>query len=57
MEHSVNGYIAESPEQWAYALRTLCANTALRARLRAAGRRRVEQHYSLQTVARQSVEI
>jgi hypothetical protein len=53
----VNGFLAETPEQWATALRTLCADPALRARMGAAGRRKVEQHYSLQVTAPRLVQI
>jgi glycosyltransferase involved in cell wall biosynthesis len=57
VEHGVNGFLAETPEQWATALRTLCADPALRARMGAAGRRKVEQHYSLQVTAPRLVQI
>jgi glycosyltransferase involved in cell wall biosynthesis len=51
VEHGVNGFLAETLEDWKIDLRTLCANPALRARMGAAGRRKVEQHYSLQATA------
>jgi glycosyltransferase involved in cell wall biosynthesis len=57
VEHGINGFLAESPEQWATALRLLCAAPALRARMGATGRRKVEQHYSLQVTAPKLVEI
>jgi hypothetical protein len=42
------GFLVRSSEQWLEALRTLAASAALRQRLGAAGRSRVERHYSLQ---------
>jgi glycosyltransferase involved in cell wall biosynthesis len=46
------GFLAETPEQWVDAVRRLAADPALRARLGAAGRRQVEQHYSVSAGAR-----
>ena len=48
VEHGVTGYLAETPEQWREALSTLASDPALRARMGAAGRKRVEKKYSLQ---------
>jgi glycosyltransferase involved in cell wall biosynthesis len=48
VQHGVNGFLAETPEQWQNAISALIADPALRARMGAAGRRRVEQTYSLQ---------
>ncbi len=44
--HGQTGLLAETPEEWAAALAQLAADQPLRARLGAAGRRFVEQHYS-----------
>ena len=52
VEHGVNGFLADTPEAWATALRTLCHDPALRARMGAAGRRKVEQQYCLHVTAR-----
>lgn len=50
-----HGEFAETPAQWAQAVRALAADPALRARLGAAGRRRVEAVYSLQAQAPRAV--
>lgn len=46
-----NGFLAAEPGQWAAALARLASNPSLRARMGAAGRRLVEDRYSLQAVA------
>ena len=51
VQHGVNGFLADSPEEWKHALRTLLNDAALRQRMGAAGRARVEQHYCLQVTA------
>jgi glycosyltransferase involved in cell wall biosynthesis len=48
VEHGVNGFLADTPEQWEQVLMTLLADAGLRQRMGAAGRRKVEQHYSIQ---------
>lgn len=48
VEHGVNGFLAETPEEWEQALRTLLANADLRQRMGQAGRRKVEQQYCIQ---------
>ncbi len=48
VEHGVNGFLAETPAQWAEALQTLLADPALRQRMGQAGRQKVDQQYSLQ---------
>ena len=48
VEHGVNGFLAETPAEWAEALQTLLADPALRQRMGQAGRQKVEQQYSLQ---------
>jgi glycosyltransferase involved in cell wall biosynthesis len=48
VEHGVNGFLAETPEQWEQALRTLLADPDLRRRMGQAGRHKVEQHYCIQ---------
>lgn len=47
VEHGVNGFLAETPREWVDALRRLAADPDLRRRLGAAGRAKVERHYSL----------
>ncbi|RMH49595.1 MAG: glycosyltransferase, partial [Alphaproteobacteria bacterium] len=46
VEHGVNGLLARDADEWRDALATLLADPALRARMGAAGRRRVEERYS-----------
>jgi glycosyltransferase involved in cell wall biosynthesis len=46
------GFLAETPQQWADAVRRLAADPALRARLGTAGRRQVEARYSVSAGAR-----
>lgn len=48
VEHGVNGFLAETPEEWELALRTLSSDPELRKRMGKAGREKVEQQYSLQ---------
>jgi glycosyltransferase involved in cell wall biosynthesis len=48
VEHGVNGFLAETPAQWEEALRILLGDAALRQRMGQAGRRLVEEKYSLQ---------
>lgn len=48
VEHGVNGFLASTPQEWEDALTTLLNDSALRQRMGQAGRRKVEQHYSLQ---------
>lgn len=46
--HGENGYLAESPGDWARAISRLAADPDLRKRMGAAGRAMVEEHYSVQ---------
>jgi hypothetical protein len=48
IEHGVNGFLAETPEQWEQALQTLLADADLRQRMGQAGRKKVEQRYCIQ---------
>ena len=48
VEHGVNGFLAESDDEWRAAIRTLLGDPDLRCRMGAAGRRKVEEQYSLQ---------
>jgi glycosyltransferase involved in cell wall biosynthesis len=47
VRHGVNGFLAETPAEWAEAVGKLAADPALRRRLGSAGRQRVEQDYSV----------
>ena len=51
VEHGVNGFLATTQEEWREALTQLAADPDLRQRMGAAGRRKVEQQYSLQVAA------
>ena len=48
VEHGVNGFLAETDAEWRSAIKTLLADAELRRRMGAAGRKKVEEHYSLQ---------
>lgn len=56
VEDGVNGFLADSEADWSRALRQLADDEGLRARMGAAGRRMVEERYSLQVVAPQLIE-
>ena len=47
VEHGVNGFLAETDEEWREAIRTLLHDPVLRSKMGAAGRKKVEEHYSL----------
>ncbi len=51
VEHGVNGFLARDAAGWAEALSQMIADPALRFRMGAAGRRLVEQKYTLQVTA------
>ncbi len=53
VEHGVNGFLAETPEQWQVALQTLLADADLRSRMGQAGRQKVERQYCIQTTGPQ----
>jgi glycosyltransferase involved in cell wall biosynthesis len=48
VEHGVNGFLAESDDEWRTAIGTLISDPDLRRRMGAAGRQKVENDYSLQ---------
>jgi glycosyltransferase involved in cell wall biosynthesis len=56
VEHGVNGYLANSPEEWADALRRL-ADPALRARMGEAARQTVADRYSTAVIGPRFAEI
>lgn len=49
IEQGVNGYLCENTEEWKKHLKELLANTSLRTEMGAAGRRKVVNHYSIQS--------
>jgi len=51
IDHGVNGFLADSSEEWLAALTKLAGDRQLRARMGAAGRRHVEWFYSLDVAA------
>ena len=48
VEHGINGFLASTEEEWKEALETLLCDPALRAKMGAEGRRKVDREYSLQ---------
>ena len=48
IEHGVNGFLAETTEEWEDALRILIADKELRQRMGLAGRKKVEEHFTIQ---------
>jgi glycosyltransferase involved in cell wall biosynthesis len=57
VEHGVNGYIARSGEEWRLYLGALLDNEERRRLMGRAGRRRVEEHFSLEAWAPRMAEI
>ena len=51
VQHGVNGFLADSPGEWADALRRLAADPELRRRMGEEARRTVETQYSIAVVA------
>ena len=50
VRHGVNGFLANTTEEWTDALRTLAADPDLRQRMGAAARRTVEDQYSTASI-------
>ncbi len=48
VEHGVNGFLADTPEQWEHALQTLLTDASLRQRMGQAGRAKVEREFCIQ---------
>lgn len=57
VEHGVNGFLAKNEEEWCKYLSLLVADADLRSRLGAAGRRKIEDAYSLQRVAPKLIDL
>jgi glycosyltransferase involved in cell wall biosynthesis len=51
VQHGTTGYLAETPAQWAESIRRLANDPALRQRLGRAGRRLVQERYSVTVAA------
>ncbi|MFN8308462.1 MAG: glycosyltransferase family 4 protein [Chitinophagales bacterium] len=47
IQHGVNGFLATTTEEWVAAIETLLGNESLRLQVGAAGRKTVEDHYSV----------
>ena len=57
VEHGVTGFLASSAQEWNDALLRLYNNPDLRQRMGSAGRKKVEEKYSLQVAAPRLLEI
>lgn len=57
IEHGLDGFLVHSDDEWIAALSELRASPELRARMGAAGRRKVEERYSLQVTAPRLLEL
>ncbi len=57
VQDGVNGFLAATPQEWKEKLSLLIEDAALRQRLGAAGRRTVEERYSLQVQAPRLLEV
>jgi glycosyltransferase involved in cell wall biosynthesis len=57
VKHGENGFLAGTADEWTEAIRRLTADPELRRRMGAAGRRRVEQDYSLQVGGARWIEV
>lgn len=53
VEHGATGFLARNRKEWVEALAALQRNPGLRARMGAAGRKRVEEQYCLEVTAKQ----
>lgn len=51
VEHGINGFLAETPDEWEKALQMLLADADLRHRMGQAGRQKVEREYCIQVTA------
>jgi glycosyltransferase involved in cell wall biosynthesis len=51
VKHGVNGFLADSPQDWRESLTTLCKDASLRQQMGAAGRKLVESQFSLAAMA------
>lgn len=56
VEHGVNGFLCDTPEEWLQALTLLCRNPELRRSMGEAGRAKVEQLYTLDKIGPKLVE-
>jgi glycosyltransferase involved in cell wall biosynthesis len=57
VRHGETGFLAQTPEEWVYAIGRLASDPALRQRMGEAGRRRVETDFSVNTGASHWVQL
>ncbi len=57
VQDDCNGYLASATEEWVGAIKRLCSDADLRQRMGTAGRKRVEEKYSLSVTAPKVVEL
>ncbi|MFN5912239.1 MAG: glycosyltransferase family 4 protein [Bacteroidota bacterium] len=57
LEHGVNGYLAASTEEWKTALKQLLEDPGLRTKLGQAGRKTVEERYSVDAIKGKYLEL
>jgi glycosyltransferase involved in cell wall biosynthesis len=50
IQHGVTGFLATTPEEWITSLKTLLHDAELRKSMGEAARRRVKEHYSVQSI-------
>lgn len=51
VEHGINGFHANSTQEWVKTLSTLCDSSMIRGKMGQAGRRKVEENYCIQRMA------
>jgi glycosyltransferase involved in cell wall biosynthesis len=57
VENGVNGFLCEGPEEWKQALKKLLADAQLRHSMGLAGRKKIEQEYSLQSQSQKFLQL
>lgn len=57
VEHGVNGFLADTRDQWVESLKTLLLDSELRQRMGQASRQKVEERYSLQVTGPRLAEL
>jgi glycosyltransferase involved in cell wall biosynthesis len=57
VRQGVNGFLAETEDEWCDAIDVLCQDALLRKRMGDEGRKIMEQNYSLQVTAPRLVEL
>lgn len=49
VDHNINGFLCETPEEWEKSLRSLIENRELLAQMQKATRKKIEQHFSVKS--------